>query len=95
MRNNEIIICRCEDITLGELRAAIADGYTDFEELKRFLRCGMGPCGGRTCLPLIRGELARYLNVPLEEIPLPTGRPPGQVTTFAAVLSGAEGRGDE
>jgi NAD(P)H-nitrite reductase large subunit len=89
MEEKMIIICRCEDLKLDEIRAAIADGYTDFEELKRFLRCGMGPCGGRTCLPLIRRELASYLGVAVEDIPMPTTRPPQQVTTFSAISIGS------
>jgi len=95
MNENDIIICRCEDLTLGEIRAAITDGYTDFEELKRYLRCGMGPCGGRTCLPLIRKELAKFLKIPVGEIEFPTTRPPQQVTTFAAISAGAEKRSHE
>ncbi len=90
MRDEEIIICRCEDVTLGEIRRAIADGYTDFEELKRFLRVGMGPCGGRTCLPLVRKELARLLGKPVGEISVPKRRPPTQVTTFGAVAASSE-----
>ncbi|RKZ30797.1 (2Fe-2S)-binding protein [bacterium] len=90
MRENETIICRCEDLTLEDIRSAIADGYTDFEELKRYLRCGMGPCGGRTCLPLIRRELARVKGVPVEDVAMPTSRPPVQVTTFEAISVGSE-----
>ncbi len=90
MGEDKIIVCRCEDLTLDEIKSAIAAGYTDFEELKRFLRAGMGPCGGRTCLPLIRKELAKHLGVSVEEVCLPTKRPPTQVTTFTAVESGSE-----
>ena len=90
MRENETIICRCEDLTLAEIRDAIVDGYTDFEELKRYLRAGMGPCGGRTCLPLIRRELARTHGVSVEEVSLPASRPPIQVTTFGTVAAGSE-----
>ncbi len=90
MNNDDVIICRCEDLTQREIQEAIRDGYTDMEELKRYLRCGMGPCGGRTCLPLIRRELARHLGISIDEVPMPTSRPPQQVTTFSAILSGAE-----
>ncbi|HHS49650.1 MAG TPA: (2Fe-2S)-binding protein [candidate division Zixibacteria bacterium] len=91
MNDEKIIICRCEDITIEEIRAAIADGYTDFEELKRFLRVGMGPCGGRTCLPLIRRELAIFRGLPVDEVALPAKRPPTQVTTFSSVAISSEG----
>lgn len=90
MKSKKIIICRCEDISLDEVRDAIQNGYDDFEELKRYLRIGMGPCGGRTCLPMIRRELANHLGCCIEDIQMPTVRPPMQVTTFGAIAEGAE-----
>lgn len=43
------MVCRCECVTAGSIRAAVAEGYTDVNEIKRFTRCGMGPCQGRMC----------------------------------------------
>ncbi len=57
--NNEAIVCRCEDITLKEIRSLIAGGMSELEEIKRACRCGMGPCQGRNCLPLVAQEVAR------------------------------------
>ena len=90
MSDEKIIICRCEDITLAEIKSAIEDGYSDFEELKRYLRVGMGPCGGRTCIPLIRRILAGYNHLGVGEIEPPTERPPTQVITFGAIADGRE-----
>jgi thioredoxin reductase/bacterioferritin-associated ferredoxin len=45
----DTIVCRCEDITLGQLNQAIESGASDCNELKAWTRCGMGPCQGRTC----------------------------------------------
>ncbi|HEY3425240.1 MAG TPA: (2Fe-2S)-binding protein, partial [Negativicutes bacterium] len=42
------IICRCEDLTVDEIRTLIANGSHTIEEIKRSCRCGMGPCQGRT-----------------------------------------------
>ncbi|RLG86368.1 MAG: (2Fe-2S)-binding protein, partial [Thermoprotei archaeon] len=53
VKKHPIIICRCEDITLDDVEKAIENGYTDLESLKRVLRIGMGPCQGRTCIPLL------------------------------------------
>jgi len=44
------IICRCEDVTLEEVRDAIAAGYSDIESLKRYLAVGTGPCQAKTCV---------------------------------------------
>jgi NADPH-dependent 2,4-dienoyl-CoA reductase/sulfur reductase-like enzyme len=43
-------ICRCEGITAGRLARAFADGHLTLDGIKRSTRCGMGWCGGRTCL---------------------------------------------
>lgn len=75
-RDEETIICRCEDLTLAELRAVIAEGYTTIEEIKRKTRLSMGPCRGTTCLHLIDKILADYRNCSVEEIDMPTNRPP-------------------
>jgi len=37
-------VCRCEDVTLGRVRAC-----TSWREAKLQTRCGMGPCQGRIC----------------------------------------------
>ena len=65
---NDIIVCRCEDVTLGEIRKAIKEGATTIDEVKRITRAGMGPCQGRTCRLLVAGEIARYLGKPVSEI---------------------------
>jgi bacterioferritin-associated ferredoxin len=46
---SNIIICRCEDVTLQQIDDAIDRGYHTYEDLKRLLRIGMGPCQGNTC----------------------------------------------
>ncbi len=75
MSEKDIIICRCEDVTLAELRECLEAGYTTFEEIKRILRIGMGPCQGQTCANLIQREIAKYLKQPTESIPTHKTRP--------------------
>lgn len=74
--NDETIICRCEDITLGELRVLIKEGFTTLDEIKRISRMGMGPCRGNTCLEIAAREIARITGKNLSEIKMPTSRPP-------------------
>lgn len=74
-RKQDIIICRCEDITLEDIHNLFDQGYTDIEELKRILRVGMGPCQGSTCNGLIQRELANYLGVRVEEVKTQKVRP--------------------
>ncbi len=70
------IICRCQDITLEEVEAAIESGVTDPEELKRFLHIGMGPCQGRTCGKLVMRILSARTGIPQENVGETTRRPP-------------------
>jgi sarcosine oxidase subunit alpha len=51
---DEMIVCRCERISAGEIRELIRKGYTDINEIKTVLRAGMGSCGGKTCFSLIK-----------------------------------------
>ena len=75
MNKENIIICRCEDVSLQKLHNCFDEGYTTIEDLKRILRVGMGPCQGNTCQLLVQRELAKYLNKPLKEIVTQTVRP--------------------
>jgi NADPH-dependent 2,4-dienoyl-CoA reductase/sulfur reductase-like enzyme len=81
LREPETIVCRCENVTAGQIRAAIADGADGPSKLKAFTRAGMGPCQGRMCglsiAALLReGRADRgppdQLNVrpPLKPVPL-------------------------
>lgn len=44
--DDDIIVCRCEEITKGEIRRAIYDGMYTVNEVKRYIRPGMGLCQG-------------------------------------------------
>lgn len=75
MSKKDIIICRCEDISLQDIHDCLNQGYTTFEELKRILRVGMGPCQGQTCSILIQREIAKFLKKPIEEVKTHKTRP--------------------
>ena len=47
--DDSTIVCRCEEVTAGEIRMAVADGHSDSNQVKFLTRCGMGPCQGRQC----------------------------------------------
>ena len=50
---DDAIICRCERITAGEIKAAIRKGIRDINQLKAVTRVGMGACGSKTCRPMV------------------------------------------
>jgi len=51
--DDSVIICRCERVSLGEIRRAIRGGVRDMNQLKAVTRAGMGACGAKTCESLI------------------------------------------
>jgi len=75
MSEKDIIICRCEDVTLEDVHKCLEQGYTTFEEIKRILRVGMGPCQGQTCSQLVQKEIAKYLGKKVEGVKTQKTRP--------------------
>ena len=63
----ETIVCRCEEITLAQIEAALADGRPPIGDLKRATRAGMGPCQGRYCGPILSQLLARRQGRALDD----------------------------
>ena len=49
---SKVLVCRCEDVTLHDLREAIARGHDDLESLKRYTGFGTGWCQGKACVAL-------------------------------------------
>ncbi len=64
----ETIVCRCEDVTYGDLSSRT--GWTD---AKLQTRCGMGPCQGRICGPATQtlfGWTPKSIRPPLFPVPV-------------------------
>lgn len=74
--DDDLIICRCEEITKGEIRKAVHDGMYTVTEVRRYLRTGMGLCQGQTCAKLVKGIIARELKVAPAELEPATSRAP-------------------
>lgn len=66
------IICRCENITEGEIVAAIkrSFGVLSVDGIKRRCRPGMGRCQGGFCGPRVQEIIAREYNITLESVQL-------------------------
>ncbi len=71
---DDMIVCRCERVTLAEIKAVINAGVRDMNEIKALTRAGMGACGSKTCSSLIRRAF-RELGVPMEAVTENVGRP--------------------
>lgn len=79
------VICRCEDVTRGEIDAAHAAGAQDLNQLKHFTRCGMGPCQGRMCGDVAAELLAAKVGS-REQAGCWTGRPPLRPVPFDELI---------
>ncbi|EKD81083.1 MAG: hypothetical protein ACD_39C01988G0002 [uncultured bacterium] len=84
------IICRCQDVTEDEIIAAIRQGATTIDEIRRLVRAGMGSCQGRTCRRLVAQIISRELKTPPAEIYPPTFRPPNRPVSFELIMAERE-----
>jgi NADPH-dependent 2,4-dienoyl-CoA reductase/sulfur reductase-like enzyme len=73
---DEVPLCRCESVTLGAVRRAVADGTTTPAGVKKATRCGMGICQGSTCGSVLVEVLAALTGRPQSQVPLPSVRMP-------------------
>jgi NADPH-dependent 2,4-dienoyl-CoA reductase/sulfur reductase-like enzyme len=76
--DDSVMVCRCEGISAGELRASIRAelGPSEVNRLKAITRCGMGRCQGRFCALAGAELIAHELSVPLEQVGRLRGQPP-------------------
>lgn len=70
------VVCRCDQITIGDIEAAIDAGALTVNDVKRRTRAGMGLCQGAYCMAQVAALLAARLNEPLAEIAPMTARVP-------------------
>jgi NAD(P)H-nitrite reductase large subunit len=73
---DDTVLCRCEEITVGEIRRAISEGATTVSAVRMLTRAGMGRCQGRMCGPSVAEVLAQELGQPVEAVGQATPRPP-------------------
>jgi NAD(P)H-nitrite reductase large subunit len=82
MSGRDITVCRCEEVSLEEIKRAIAEGARDVTGVKRRSRAGMGLCQGRTCERLVQQILRSELGVPFEAAGASSARPPARPVPF-------------
>jgi NAD(P)H-nitrite reductase large subunit len=80
--DDQVFVCRCEEVTLAEVKKAIREGARDITGVKRRTRAGMGLCQGRTCETLIEQVLRQELGMGPESVEQATARPPVQPISF-------------
>ena len=74
--DDDMLICRCEEVTKGEIRKAVHEGIFTISEMRRYLRNGMGLCQGQTCGRMVKGIMARELGIRPVDLTPATARAP-------------------
>jgi len=75
-QDDDLVICRCEEITRAEIKDAIRNGMQTLNGIKRITRAGMGLCQGQTCQRLVAQILSEELGLSAAEIDPTTARGP-------------------
>jgi NAD(P)H-nitrite reductase large subunit len=70
MMQQDLIICRCEEVSYEQLAFTVQQYNCSSREAKLRTRAGMGYCGGRTCRHLIDSIVADVTGKPIDDMPL-------------------------
>ncbi|MGC1577086.1 MAG: (2Fe-2S)-binding protein, partial [Beijerinckiaceae bacterium] len=90
--DDDTIICRCENVTVGNLRFAFSAGHLAPNTIKRSTRAAMGWCGGRTCLPMIMALAEIYAKAAPSAMMTP--RPLARPVPLSALANQTKGQSD-
>ena len=85
--DDDVLVCRCEEVTAGKIRETVALGVIGPNQMKSFLRCGMGPCQGRLCGLTVTEMIADTRGVSPSEVGYYRLRPPVKPVTLAELAS--------
>lgn len=85
----DTLVCRCEEVTAGDIAQAVAEGATDTGAVKMWTRAGMGPCQGRMCGWTINCCVAALNGGDAETIGFNPARIPAKPVGLERVLEGA------
>jgi len=87
---DELIICRCESVNLGQIQSSIhRSGAQTVNHIKKLTRAGMGLCQGRTCAGSVETILAAEAKAPAGTEPYKS-RPPVRGIAVGTLAVGAD-----
>jgi thioredoxin reductase len=87
---DDTIVCRCEELTAGAIRAAARVGAPDPNAVKAATRAGMGPCQGRQCGYTVQALIAEAHGIDRAEVGFFNIRPPLKPVTLGELADLAE-----
>ncbi len=85
--SDNTVVCRCEEVTAGQIRDMARLGCTGPNQTKFFSRSGMGPCQGRMCGVTVAQLIAQSRGVSIEAAGYYRIRPPLKPIPLAALAS--------
>jgi NADPH-dependent 2,4-dienoyl-CoA reductase/sulfur reductase-like enzyme len=87
---DDTMVCRCEEVTAGQVRQAVREGCQGPNQAKSYLRCGMGACQGRFCGLTVSQIIAAERGVSMDEVGYYRIRPPLKPIELGALAETAE-----
>jgi bacterioferritin-associated ferredoxin len=81
----DVVVCRCEEVTARQILDTVALGCPGPNQMKAFLRCGMGPCQGRFCGLTVTELIAHARGVPCDKVGYYRLRPPVKPITLGEI----------
>ncbi len=84
---DDVVVCRCENRTAGDIRAAVEAGCLGPNQVKVMTRCGMGPCQGRECALTLSALVAEARRMTPDAVGHLTIRPPLKPLTLGELAS--------
>ncbi|MBI4204027.1 MAG: FAD-dependent oxidoreductase [Betaproteobacteria bacterium] len=85
--SGDTIVCRCEEVTARQITDTVALGCPGPNQMKAFLRCGMGLCQGRLCGLTVTELIAEGRGVPPQQVGYYRLRPPVKPITVAELAA--------
>ena len=82
---DETMVCRCEEISMGEVRRQLNNGFATMNGIKKATRCGMGNCQGRTCGPILFDMISAFSQRPPADVGCTSARAPIKTVTLGAL----------
>ena len=92
--SRETIVCRCEEITLGDILDGLETKPGHVGTLKRATRVGMGRCQGRYCGPVATRLVAQATGNPVDDYSNFAPRVPIKPVSIASILAAQEALND-
>jgi NADPH-dependent 2,4-dienoyl-CoA reductase/sulfur reductase-like enzyme len=84
---DDTIVCRCEEVTAGQIRSYVSLGCIGPNQTKSFGRSGMGPCQGRMCGLTVSEIIARETGKPMADVGYYRIRPPIKPVTLGELAA--------